>query len=211
MRWRAVYAGILGFMGALVLLMGLLLGPFQFATGQEGHMQHGQQPTPSTPPAPAQAPTGDGGHGAPAPLGPGALPGPAGPIRLTEEEMDRLPGGVPPGWRFRLPPGGREEEGRLLFVELECFKCHKVQGEKFPEVGQAGDVGPDLTGVGAHHPAEYLAESVVYPNAVIIEGKGFTGPDGLSKMPSYNDSITVQQWLDLVAYLQSLRTGGAAH
>ena len=28
----------------------------------------------------------------------------------------------------------------------------------------------------------------VPPNAVIVEGPGFTGPDGLSKMPDYRDS-----------------------
>jgi hypothetical protein len=45
---------------------------------------------------------------------------------------------------------------------------------------------------------------------VIVEGKGFTGSDGLSIMPGFGDSLTVPQLLDLVAYLKSL-TGGAGH
>lgn len=125
------------------------------------------------------------------------------PIRITMEELHRL-GGVPKGWRFTIPPGD-PEMGRQVFIQMECYRCHPVQGEKFPTLEKKpGDVGPDLTGMGALHPAEYLAESILDPNAIIIVGEGFTGPDGLSKMPSYNDLLTVRQLFDLVAYLKSL-------
>lgn len=125
------------------------------------------------------------------------------PIRVTMEELHQL-GGVPNGWRFTIPSGD-PEAGREAFVQMECYRCHAVQGEKFPTVEtKPGDVGPDLTGMGAHHPAEYLADSILNPNSVIILGEGFTGSDGLSKMPSYNDLLTVKQLLDLVAYLKTL-------
>lgn len=62
--------------------------------------------------------------------------------------------------------------------------------------------------MGQNHPAEYLAESILNPNRVLIEGPGFTGPDGLSKMPEYADTMTLRQLIDLVAYLKSLTTGG---
>ncbi len=65
--------------------------------------------------------------------------------------------------------------------------------------------GPELTGMGGEHPAEYIAESILAPNHVIVEGPGYSGPDGLSTMPSFIDSLSVAQWLDLVAYLKSLR------
>ena len=39
--------------------------------------------------------------------------------------------------------------------------------------------------MGSHHPAEYFAESILNPNRVIVQGAGYTGEDGLSKMPSY--------------------------
>jgi hypothetical protein len=85
-----------------------------------------------------------------------------------------------------------------------------VAGESFPATAaDAKNVGPELTGMGAHHPAEYFAESIVSPNAVILEGPGFSGPDGRSVMPSYADSLTVPQLVDLVAYLKSL-TGDAS-
>ena len=127
-----------------------------------------------------------------------------GPIRITMEELHQL-GGVPKGWRFTIPPGD-PQAGRQVFIQMECYRCHTVQGEKFPTLDEkkAGDVGPDLTGMGALHPAEYLAESLLNPNSVIILGQGFTGRDGLSIMPEYADTLTLRQLLDLVAYLKSL-------
>jgi hypothetical protein len=80
-----------------------------------------------------------------------------------------------------------------------------VKGESFPTAAKgAEDVGPELTGMGSHHPPEYLAESLVNPNAVIVSGPGYTGSDGLSRMPDYGDVLTVRQLIDLVAYIKSL-------
>ena len=129
------------------------------------------------------------------------------PIRIPMEELHKA-GGVPPGWKFALPPGD-PVKGRKAFVDFECFSCHQVKGEKFPP-GKKGDVGPELTGMGGRHPTDYFLESLVNSNAVIVEGPGFTGPDGLSKMPDYRDSMTVAQLIDLVAYLKSL-TGRDDH
>jgi mono/diheme cytochrome c family protein len=98
-----------------------------------------------------------------------------------------------------------------VFVDLDCHSCHEVKGEQFAtKPGEKRDAGPELTGMGSAHPAEYLAEAVVNPNAVIIDEPGFTGPDRLSKMPSFNDDLTVTQLVDLVAYLKSL-TGDPMH
>jgi mono/diheme cytochrome c family protein len=126
------------------------------------------------------------------------------------EELHRA-GGVPRGWKFALP-GGDAEKGRQVFADLECYKCHAIQGEKFPQPGgDAKNVGPELTAMGGHHPAEYFAESILSPNAVILEGPGYTGPDGKSIMPSYAESLSVTQLVDLVAFLKSLSAGGHDH
>jgi hypothetical protein len=50
--------------------------------------------------------------------------------------------------------------------------------------------------MGAHHPAEYFAESIVNPNRVIVLGPGYTGAD-------YSDTMSIRQLVDLVAYLKS--------
>lgn len=113
-------------------------------------------------------------------------------------------GGVPPGWTFRIPEGDAHE-GRKVFLKMECYTCHRVAGEKFPTVKpDERQPGPDLTGMGVHHPREYFAESIISPNRIIIVGEGYTGPDGLSTMPSYNADLTVAELVDLVAYLKGL-------
>ena len=128
---------------------------------------------------------------------------PAAPARITMEELHQH-GGVPPGWRFTVPPGD-PKEGRAVFVKLECYTCHAVKGESFPTASKgAEDVGPELTGMGSHHPPEYFAESLLNPNAVIVTGPGYTGSDGLTRMPDYSDVLTVRHLIDLVAYLKSL-------
>ena len=144
------------------------------------------------------------GHPAPATPTPSAKP----PAPITMEELHRA-GGVPRGWKFTLPPGDAKT-GREIFARLECNKCHEVKPD-FPKSGGAGDVGPELTGMGAHHPAEYFAQSIVDPNAVILAGPGYVGADGRSIMPDYRDSLTFSELVDLVAYIKSLDGGAQGH
>jgi Cytochrome c len=145
------------------------------------------------------------GHGA-SPPATATTPAKA-PAPVTMEELHRN-GGVPRGWKFTLPAGD-PKAGRDVFGRLECNKCHEVKPD-FPR-GQRGaaEVGPELTGMGGHHPAEYFAQSIVDPNAVIVAGPGHVGPDGRSIMPDYRDSVTFTELVDLVAYLKSL--AGSAH
>src|SRR3989442_4183583 len=132
------------------------------------------------------------------------------PRKYTMEELHRS-GGVPHGWRFALPTGD-PVKGRQVFADLECYKCHTIRGEPFPASGgDAKNAGPELTGMGSHHPAEYFAESILAPHAVVLDGPGYTGRDGKSIMPSYADSLSVTQLLDLVAYLRSLTDGEGGH
>jgi quinoprotein glucose dehydrogenase len=69
------------------------------------------------------------------------------------------------GWRESLV-GGDAVNGRKIFFnkqEVYCMRCHKVKNE-------GGDVGPDLTGIGARQKRDYLLESIVDPNKVIAKG-----------------------------------------
>jgi len=144
------------------------------------------------------------GHGAPTAAPPAGAKPPA-PISMDELHKN---GGVPRGWKFTLPAGD-PAAGREVFAKLECNKCHEIKpdfprGERGP-----GDVGPELTGMGGHHPAEYFAQSIVDPNAVIVAGPGWVGSDGRSIMPDYRDSLTFVELVNLVAYLKS--AGGGEH
>ena len=124
---------------------------------------------------------------------------PAGSVRITMDALHAA-GGVPRGWLF-TPPAGDAPRGRAVFARLQCYSCHVVAGEDFPPPTAPG---PELTGMGGHHPAGYLVESVLNPNAVIVEGPGYVGPDGRSTMPDYRDNLTAAELVDLVAYLRSL-------
>jgi quinoprotein glucose dehydrogenase len=62
--------------------------------------------------------------------------------------------------------GGDAVAGREVFfhkTEAACLRCHKIHG-------QGGDVGPELTGIGAKQTREYLLESIVDPSRQIAKG-----------------------------------------
>jgi len=121
------------------------------------------------------------------------------PARISMEALHEA-GGVPEGWRF-TPPAGDSTRGRAVFERLRCYVCHRVAGERFP--APAGP-GPDLSGMGHHHPPGYLLESVLNPNAVVVEGHGYTDARGRSVMPELARDLTVEELVDLVAYLRTL-------
>ena len=110
--------------------------------------------------------------------------------------------GAPAGWKFTLPEGDAAK-GRDAFIRLGCYACHEVKGQEFPGATVAGDVGPELSEMAAHHEAEFFAEAIVNPNAVVDEPR-WRAHDGTSKMPSFNHVMTVQELVDLVAFLKSL-------
>ncbi len=87
-----------------------------------------------------------------------------------------------------------------MFAKLECYKCHEVKGETFPSTADKENVGPELSAMAPLHDVEYFAESIVNPRKAVEKGK----------MPSFNDSMTVQELVDLVAYLKSLKPPRAA-
>lgn len=121
------------------------------------------------------------------------------PARISMEALHAA-GGVPEGWRF-TPPAGDPAKGRAVFERLRCYVCHRVAGERYP--APTGP-GPDLSGMGHHHPPGYLLESVLNPNAVVVEGRGYTDARGRSVMPELARDLTVEELVDLVAYLRTL-------
>ncbi len=144
---------------------------------------------------------------------------------VPREHMQHMPGhekaegggkhedgehGPPEGWKFTLPRGGDPARGRAVFVKYECFACHEVKGQRFPRPATGGAQGPELSAMAPHHPPEFFAESIINPGAVIDQGRGYEGPDGSSKMPSFNGLMTVQELVDLVAYLVNLKPPAAA-
>ena len=85
------------------------------------------------------------------------------------------------GPRSVTPPPGDAAQGRAVFLKLKCFTCHAVQGENVPAPSRPG---PDLTDAGRRLPG-YLVESIMNPNAMIVDGPGYTDDRGSSIMPDY--------------------------
>jgi quinoprotein glucose dehydrogenase len=86
--------------------------------------------------------------------------------RGTEGLKKRLARYGPDRYRDALE-GGDREAGKAIFLhksEVSCLRCHKANGDG------AGEVGPDLTGIGAKQSREYLLESLLYPSKQIAKG-----------------------------------------
>lgn len=126
-------------------------------------------------------------------------------VRLTMAALHQQ-GGVPLGWRLTVPPGD-VAAGRAAFDRLGCPACHRVAGETFANA-LPEPKGPELTGMGSHHPPAYFAEAILDPDAVLIDEPGYVDADGHSTMPTY-DELTLGELADVVAYLASLRAGDA--
>ena len=60
--------------------------------------------------------------------------------------------------------------------------------------------------MGAHHPPGYFVEAILNPNAIVVDGAGYTSANGLSTMPAYPEMPLVDL-TDVAAYLSSLTTG----
>lgn len=65
---------------------------------------------------------------------------------------------------------GDPQAGKILFeTGLQCIRCHKI-GDR----GGEGGVGPDLTEIGAVRTVDYIEESILDPNAIIVSGFEWT-------------------------------------
>ena len=105
----------------------------------------------------------------------------------------------PKGWRFTMPKGD-PTKGRAIFEKFECYYCHEVRGEKFPS---PAEYAPELSQMGPAHPVEFFAESIMNPNAVVP--KSYRQADGTSPMTNFAAKMTVQELIDVSAYVASLK------
>jgi len=111
------------------------------------------------------------------------------------------------GFGFRLPDGDATR-GREAFVALRCNACHHVAGLDLPRQGAgAADVALGGQTIRVKTYGE-LVTAIINPSHRIAPGypeSRVTTSDGQSLMAlAYlNEVMTVQQLIDLVAFLQS--------
>ena len=111
------------------------------------------------------------------------------------------------GLGFRLPDGS-PERGRAAFLALRCTACHSVVGLNAPDQGNGianVTLGGETVRVKSYGE---LVTAIINPSHRIAPGyplSQVTTADGQSLMAlAYlNDIMTVQQLIDLVAFLQA--------
>ena len=106
---------------------------------------------------------------------------------------------------FRLPDGDAER-GRILFTELRCHECHRLDGIELQQAA-TGLARPVLLGGETLYAKTDgdLVTSIIHPSHRIsrVYPTELVSVDGKSKMRDYNDALTVRQLIDLVAFLHS--------
>ena len=104
---------------------------------------------------------------------------------------------------FRLPDGD-SVAGSRTFVDNSCHSCHSVVGVELGEPITRGPVNVVLGGQTTRvRTYGELVTSIINPSHRLApHGGEIANEDGTSRMPSYNDTLTVQQLIDLVAFLQ---------
>lgn len=106
---------------------------------------------------------------------------------------------VPKGWSFSFPDGN-PDTGKQLYIKMECYTCHTIKLPKESLAARTGKVGPELTGYSVL-PKEYLASSIIKAHTVVA-APGYSVKEGKAAMGNYNHFLTVQELIDLVAFLK---------
>ncbi len=91
---------------------------------------------------------------------------------------------------IRLKEAGTAEE---VIAEFGCGACHKVGEEE-------GEVGPDLTKIGATRDAAHIRTSILDPNAEISEGF-----EADAMPPDYGEQLFAKELELVVDYLAALK------
>ena len=78
-----------------------------------------------------------------------------------------------------------------------CLRCHVIDG-------RGGDAGPSLDGLALRSDRASILQSIVDPQAVLVEGYG-----GASAMPNMRPVLSPREIRDLVAYLSTLDDSAA--
>lgn len=106
---------------------------------------------------------------------------------------------------FHLPFDGDAEKGKAAFVSLGCNGCHEVYGADLLRPTIRPPVPVVLGGaVEARLTDAYLVTSIINPSYELAPyPKEQISANGRSRMPPYDDRMTVRQLTDIVAFLQS--------
>jgi L-cysteine S-thiosulfotransferase len=106
---------------------------------------------------------------------------------------------------FSLPQGDHLQ-GKKVFIKYQCLTCHSIESTVQENIKKHPSLAIPLGGK-SHRVTTYaeLLTSVINPSHKFPAGYEIDtiGVDGKSKMPIFNDVMTVTELVDLVTFLQS--------
>jgi hypothetical protein len=103
-------------------------------------------------------------------------------------------------------PTGNLEAGKVVFSDLGCNNCHSVAGHVQHAPAEDGAIHVELGGtVSRVKTYADLVTSIINPSHKLSRGlNSMTATEtGESRMPIYNQVMTVQQLVDLTAFLET--------
>ena len=108
---------------------------------------------------------------------------------------------------FRLPDGNAAQ-GEQNFISHGCFNCHTIADVELPDPTVTGPVTVPLGGETTRvHTYGELVTSVINPSHRLatrgLSAEEVTDSEGKSLMRNYNDVMTIQELVDIVAFLQA--------
>ena len=93
-------------------------------------------------------------------------------------------------WTAAKDNTGSPENGKILYNKMRCYYCHKIGGE-------GGTTGPDLTKEGTKNRGiDWQIKNLRDPSSTHLKH-----PENMPKF----DKLTEKMFLDLAAYLESLK------
>jgi cytochrome c551/c552 len=108
------------------------------------------------------------------------IPSDAAAEEAAAPAQEAAPAGAP-----RAPHASAD----VIMAQLACVACHKV-------AGQGGELGPDLSSIGASRDRDYLRRAILDPGADVAEGY----PPGIMP-PNYGDQLYATELEMLIDYL----------
>lgn len=121
---------------------------------------------------------------------------PTTPLPISQKAISEMEKAA----RGEAAPTGEPKSGAdVFFGKMRCIACHKI-GD------QGGILGPPLDEIGAIQTEDYLRESILTPDAVIVKGyEGRKNPKKSIMPQHFKENLSDKEVDDLVAYLLTLK------
>lgn len=96
-------------------------------------------------------------------------------------------------------------EGKNAFIRLQCNACHTVKGLNLPAAEEMFEVTVELGSSTEHKTSAELLTAIANPSHSLAKGLPISSitDNGNTKMPNFNDIMTVSELIDITTFLKS--------